>query len=95
MRHYTANWEPFREVFVDRRPEPELEEPPEFLSQMVSFAERLGAAAGSFLRIDFFASDRGCLFNEFSSVPGGGHGYTAAADEFLGAAWQRHVAEAI
>jgi hypothetical protein len=32
---------------------------------MLEPAARLGAAIGPYMRVDFFASDVGCVFNEF------------------------------
>lgn len=94
-RMYTPAWEPWSEPYVDNLPEAGIDAPPDFLAEMMALAERVGAAAGTYLRVDFFAGERGCVFNEFSSVPGGGLGYTRAADEYLGAAWQRAVPDSI
>jgi hypothetical protein len=46
------------------------------------------------MRIDFFATDRGCMFNEFSSVPVGGHENTPYCDELFGALWAEKVPHA-
>lgn len=93
-RYYSPDWEPL-ERFVLTLEEAAVEDPPVFLPEMVRQAARVGAAAGCYLRIDFFATDRGCVFNEFCSLPGGGRGFSPACDRFFGAAWQRHLPDVV
>lgn len=92
---YTPAWEPFGDRGTLRLAPAPVEPPPAFLAEMVDQAARVGAAVGTYLRIDFFASDRGCVFNEFSSVPGGGRGFTPFVDERFGAAWRANVPGAV
>jgi hypothetical protein len=95
MRFYSPLWEPLAERVVANVVEAAPEPPPAFLDEMVRASERVAAAAGTYLRVDFFVTERGPLFNEFSSVPGGGRGYTEFGDDFLGAAWAKHVPDAV
>jgi hypothetical protein len=48
---------------------------------------RRQAGLGSIVRIDFFATGRGCVFNEFSSTPWNGEGFTAFCDDLFGGLW--------
>jgi len=57
-------------------PEAEVRDPPACLAEILRHAAVLGTRLGTYVRIDFFATDRGCVFNEFSSMPGGGRDYT-------------------
>lgn len=86
-RYYTPDWKPFADpVNLGLPPLPHAD-PPRCLDQMLRNAVRLGAAFGTFVRVDFFSTDRGCVFNEFSSTPGKGTAYTPYGDELLGALW--------
>jgi hypothetical protein len=68
---------------------------PEELEPMNSIAVRLGAAFGSFVRVDLYRTSRGTYFGESSSVSGGRKDYTAFADEYLGRLWEEHIPEKI
>lgn len=68
-RYYTTGFEPLPDDLDAAFPPLAPQRPPAFLPEMLRQAETLGAALGVYMRIDFFASDHGCVFNEFSSVP--------------------------
>jgi hypothetical protein len=55
--------------------------------EMLALAARLGAPVGTYMRVDFFATDRGCVFNEFASTPANGDGFTPFCDDLFGALW--------
>ena len=94
QRYYTPDWQPFDDRMNTFVPEAELREPPGCLEEMVRLAGRMGAELGTYMRIDFFATDRGCVFNEFSSVPVGGRENTPYCDELFGELWAEHVPHA-
>lgn len=94
-RFYTPLWEPFAERVVASVEQAELEPAPPGLDAMVSATAAIGREVGTFLRVDFFVATNGPVFNEFSSVPGGGRGYSPFGDTLLGAAWSEHVPDAI
>jgi hypothetical protein len=54
----------------------------------------MGAELGTYMRIDFFATDGGCVFNEFSSAPGRGEGYTPYCNGVFGALWAERFPDA-
>jgi hypothetical protein len=68
-RYYTADWRPFDQTLDATRDVGPLLPPPACLEEMVSAATRIGRTLGTFMRIDFFVSDKGAVFNEFSSMP--------------------------
>lgn len=90
-RYYTAAWEPFADAMNVVLPQAAPRDPPRCLDEMLRIAPRLGAALGTFMRIDFFSTPEGCVFNEFSSTPH--EGYTPYADELLGALWDEKFPE--
>ena len=61
--------------------------PPDCIDEMLSCVRRLGAAFGTYVRVDYYASDKGAVFSEFSSLPAGGRHFTRFGDEYLGRMW--------
>ena len=72
----------------------EPRDPPRCLEEMLRLARRLGVAIGTHMRIDFFASDSGYVFNEFSSAPNGGKCFTPFCDDLFGALWEETFPDA-
>jgi TupA-like ATPgrasp len=87
-RYYTPAWEPFTDAMDVSYPLSEITGPPQCIESMLRSAARLGGALGTYVRIDFFSTDRGCVFNEFSSTPNRGTNLTPYCDEFLGRLWE-------
>jgi hypothetical protein len=95
VRVLTPGWEPFRDPMLTGYPVADLREAPRALDEMLAHALRLGGAFGSYVRVDFFATDTGCLFNEFSSTPRyRSLGYTPYCDELFESLWQEKFPEA-
>lgn len=89
MRYYRPDWAPFEDVMDHARPQGEVHAPPACLPEMLDAAARLGRAIGTYMRIDFFGTDRGSVFNEFASTPSiGKPQFTPFCDAFLGRLWQ-------
>jgi hypothetical protein len=84
-RFYTPDWRPFDDPMSTDVPQAGLSDPPRCLAEMLDLAARLGAAIGTYMRVDFFASDAGCVFNEFASTP---WHFTPFADDLFGALWE-------
>ena len=91
QRYYTADWRPFADPMSTALPQAQPSDPPCGLKEMIESAVRLGSAVGTYLRVDFLATERGCVFNEFSSTPDAGAGFTAYCDELFGALWQEKL----
>lgn len=93
--HYTPHWEPFDAVLQTAHPPAPRLPPPRCLAEILHIAATLGAACGTFMRFDCFASTRGALFGEVSTTPHDGRRFTPAADALLGALWQRTIPDCI
>lgn len=95
VRWYTPAWEPFPDRMATAWPAGEVRGPPGFLGEMLDLAGRMGRAIGTYMRIDFFGTDRGCVFNEFSSTPMVVKpDYTPFCNAFLEARWRERCPEA-
>jgi TupA-like ATPgrasp len=88
-RFYTPAWEPFADPMHTGIPIGEPRVPPEGLDRMLALAANLGAEVDTYIRIDFFAGVGDCVFNEFSTVPWGGRGFTPHCNELFGALWEK------
>jgi hypothetical protein len=89
VRFLTPGWEPFADPMLTGYPRAEVGDPPRDLDAMLAHALRLGETFGSYVRVDFFATDRGCLFNELSSTPRyWSLGYTPFCSELFESLWQ-------
>ncbi|HKJ35321.1 MAG TPA: ATP-grasp fold amidoligase family protein [Solirubrobacterales bacterium] len=91
-RFYTPGWEPIADPMNTYLPTADGKfERPACLEEMVESASRLGAELGTYMRIDFFIAPRGCVFNEFASLPLRGQANTPYCDELFGGLWEsRH-----
>lgn len=63
-RYYTPRWVPFPNVMDTNYPLATPRAPPRSLDEMLTAARRLSKAIGTYLRIDFFDSAAGAVFNE-------------------------------
>lgn len=95
VRYYTPAWEPFADPMDLACPLGPLTPPPRCLQAILHAATTLGTAVGTYMRVDFFAPDCGCIFNEFSSTPNKGKMFTPYADEFFGTFWDEKFPESI
>ncbi len=86
---YTASWQRFEDQMNVHLLPGDSVSPPKCLDEMLACARRLGGAYGTYVRIDFYATDHGCVFGEFSSTPDAGRGYTPFADRYYEELWQR------
>jgi hypothetical protein len=85
---FTPDWELIGEPFLVSMVPLGRIPPPKCLDEMLETARRLGKAYGRYVRVDMYATPRGCVFGEFASTPRRGLGYSHFADEFLGRIWQ-------
>ncbi len=94
-RFYTTDWEPISDQMNTVFPlDEELKDPPRGLERMLALAGAMGTSINTYMRIDFFATERGCVFNEFSSVPGGRTRWaTPYCDELFGRCWTEMVGD--
>ena len=87
---YDASWEPFPGVVYAARPRSEPIPRPPGMDEMLTVARRLGAAYGTFVRVDLYQCSKGIYFGEFSSTPFNGTHIQPWADHLLGQLWQEH-----
>jgi hypothetical protein len=93
-RYYSPAWEPFRDP-MEALPQDEVRSPPACLEEMLEIAARLGRSLRTYMRIDFFSSEPGCVFNEFSSAPAiRSRPFTPHCDELFGALWNEKFPDA-
>ena len=93
-RYYTPRWEPFPDPMNVCVPQAEIRDPAACLEEMLRQASTLGAQLQTYMRIDFFAPDRGCVFNEFSSLPDAGRDFTPYCNDLFGALWAERFPDA-
>lgn len=86
-RFYTPSWDLFEDRMHTYLPQADYVDPPRCLDDILGCAKRLGTAYGTYVRVDCYATDKGCVFGEFASAPSGGQHFTAFADEYFGALW--------
>jgi hypothetical protein len=86
-------WAPIDDHFQTDNALAPVTAPPRCLAEILGCAAALGAACGTFVRVDCFATPSGCLFGEFSTTPNSCSGFTPYADAYLGDLWQRLVPE--
>ncbi|RAU83365.1 ATP-grasp fold amidoligase family protein [Pontibacter arcticus] len=67
-------------------------EPPACLQDIIEQGKRLSKAYGIFVRIDFYATDKGAVFGEFTPTPARGMGFTDYANKRYTAFWDKHCA---
>jgi hypothetical protein len=94
-RYYTPAWERFDDPMNTRLPPLASAARPAALDELLDLAARMGAAIGTYMRIDFFAGDAGLVFNEFASTPSEGRHFTPYANELFGRLWAEHHGDAL
>ena len=84
-KHFNTSWEPMVIKGFDAQYSGRHIDAPKCLADIVRWAERLGSIwADTFLRVDFFATNKGAVFGEFTFNPGGGAGFCEEADRAMG-----------
>lgn len=92
---YSTNWDLLQNQTLTIVPPADHVPPPNCLDEMLVLARRLGKAYDTYVRIDFYSSEKGCVFGEFSSTPRWGEGYVDYVNEYFGALWQKHLGDKI
>ena len=88
VRYYRPDWTDFDDRMDLREPLTASVPRPDFLREMLDLSSRIGAAIGTYMRIDFLAGEAGWVFNEFSSTPMIRHlCYTPTCNTLLGKFW--------
>ncbi len=62
---------------------------PECLQEMIDCAVKLSKSYEIFVRVDFYATDKGAVFGEFTPTPGLGVGFTPGGNKLLTQYWDK------
>jgi hypothetical protein len=93
--HYFPDWHPIADPVNTERQALDPRPRPARLEEMLDIARCLGAACGTFMRVDLYETATGCFFGEFSSTPNWARYFTPWADDYLGRLWQEICPESI
>lgn len=86
---YNTDWVMLKNVnsiFADAPYQP----PPVCLPEIIEQAITLSKTYELFVRIDFYATDKGAVFGEFTPTPGLGNGFTPFANKLLTSYWDKY-----
>lgn len=81
-RFYTRDWTPFDE-FQTSNALDDLTPRPSCLPELLRLSDRIAQDIGCFMRLDFYISDRGVLFGEFTPYPNAGRNFTELGNREL------------
>jgi hypothetical protein len=85
---YSPEWKRFEDKMNAKCVLPYEADPPQCLDEILTNARRLGVLYGTYVRIDCYATNRGCVFGEFSTTPDAGRGFTPFAEQYFEDLWQ-------
>jgi len=88
-RFYNENWQKMKKIHFKYPGKEELQ-PPLCLNEMLSHAKKLSKAYGIFVRLDFFATNKGPVFGEFTPTPSIGKGFTPYGKKLLLDYWDKY-----
>ncbi|MFA6084309.1 ATP-grasp fold amidoligase family protein [Mucilaginibacter sp.] len=86
---YDEHWNEMETVQMNY-PQAETQKAPLCLADMVSCVKKLSKAYGIFVRIDFYATYKGCVFGEFTPTPSMGTKFTRYGKEQLLNYWDTY-----
>ncbi|GAA4430049.1 hypothetical protein GCM10023188_16170 [Pontibacter saemangeumensis] len=71
-------------------PQAETQPPPACLHELLQQAKLLSRSYGIFVRSDFYSTDKGPVFGEFTPTPGLGRTFTPAAEKLFVDYWEKY-----
>ncbi len=80
---YDKNWKMIANTATNKFAQATYQPPPKCLAEMIEQAKRLSKAYEIFVRIDFYATDKGAVFGEFTPTPGAAKYLTAEAEKMF------------
>lgn len=86
---YDENWNQIKEVHMFYPPK-EKGPAPACFEDMVRQAKSLSKAYGIFVRLDFYATNRGAVFGEFTPTPALGKGHTPFGKKLMIKYWDKY-----
>lgn len=78
---YDKDWNLTSNTAVNKFPQAAFQQPPKCFAQMLEQAKVLSKAYEIFVRIDFYATDKGAVFGEFTPTPGAANYLTPEAEK--------------
>jgi len=87
--YYDENWNQLENITTNY-PAGTYQQAPACLKEMIEDAKRLSRIYKIFARIDFYATDNGAVFGEFTPTPAMGRGFTPAAEQMLVSYWDKY-----
>lgn len=88
-RSYDENWNLIPDIGNDFQKCP-YQDPPICLDEMIAHAKQLSRAYEIYVRVDFYATDKGAIFGEFSPTPSRGKYFTKQTDELFIKYWDKY-----
>lgn len=85
---YDENWNLLPNLTTNY-PEGKVQPIPKCLQEMIDYAGKLSKSYEIFVRVDFYATDKGAVFGEFTPTPGLGNGFTADGEKLLTEYWEK------
>ncbi len=86
---YDENWNQMISITSNYK-QGKVQPAPKCLSQMIEYAKKLSKVYKIFARIDFYATDKGAVFGEFTPTPAMGNGFTPEGDKLLLKYWDKY-----
>jgi hypothetical protein len=87
---YDEDWNLIPNIANSKYKTAAYQAPPACLSTMIEWAKKLSKAYQIFVRVDFYATDKGAVFGEFTATPGSAYYLTAVADNMLTRHWTEY-----
>ena len=86
--HYFADWNPLPTSMRSDLYRTRAFAPPRCLDEMVARSAALGAAFGTFVRVDCYSTERGCVFGEIATCPTQGKNFSDYAERYFEELWR-------
>ena len=86
---YDENWNLMQRVNTNF-PQGVYQNPPKCLAEMITQAKKLSESYEIFARIDFYATDKGAVFGEFTPTPAMGDYFTPYGDKLFIDYWNKY-----
>ena len=87
--YYDMHWNQIENISTGY-PKGEYQQPPACLEEMTQDAKKLSRSYEIFARIDFYATDKGAVFGEFTPTPAMGSDFTPDGEQVLINFWDRY-----
>lgn len=91
---YDEHWQALPNVNTNF-PRGAYQDPPLCLAEMIAQAKKLSEAYQIFVRVDFYATNQGAVFGEFTPTPAVGDYFTSYGDRLLVDYWNKYCPQMI